>query len=76
MVPWAQKQANGDAVVWATLEGFFWFPRTLMDVEYLSYAYYDQPELVHAINTDLLEFNIGLVRRMQDRCIPTFIILA
>jgi len=76
MRPWAQRQARGEVVVWITLEGFFWFPRTLMDVEYLSYAYYDQPELVHAINTDLLEFNISLVRQMQDHCIPTFITLA
>ena len=43
MRPWAQRQAAGEAVVWATIEGFFWFPRTLMDIEKLSYAYYDEP---------------------------------
>ena len=76
MAPWADRQAKGDAVVWATFEGFFWFPRTLMNIERLSYAYYDQPELVHAMNHDLLEFNIGLVRRMRQICVPTFITLA
>ena len=30
MVPWATRQAEGNAVIWATVEGFFWFPRTLM----------------------------------------------
>ena len=65
MAPWAQKQKEGNAVVWATLEGFFWFPRTLMDIEKLSYAYYDQPELVHAMNSDLLEFNLSLVEKMR-----------
>ncbi|MCX6867477.1 MAG: hypothetical protein NTV46_14905 [Verrucomicrobia bacterium] len=76
MRPWAARQARGDAVVWATLEGFFWFPRTLMNIEQLSYAFYDQPELVHAINSDLVEFNIGLVRQMKKVCVPTFMTLA
>lgn len=76
MGPWAARQAEGEAVVWATLEGFFWFPRTLMNVERLGYAFYDQPELVHAMNADLLEFNLGLVRRMARVCVPTFMTLA
>ena len=76
MRPWGERQKRGEAVVWATLEGFFWFPRTLMDIEKLSYAFYDEPELVHAINGDLLEFNIGLVRRMAAVCPPTFMTLA
>jgi hypothetical protein len=76
MQPWAARQARGDAVVWATLEGFFWFPRTLMDIEKLSYAYFDQPELVHAMNSDLLAFNLRLVERMLKVCKPTFMTLA
>jgi hypothetical protein len=76
MCPWADRQARGDAVVWATLEGFFWFPRTLMNIERLSLAYYDQPELIHAINHDLTEFNLRLVHRMCDVCVPTFMTLA
>jgi hypothetical protein len=76
MRPWADRQRRGDAVVWATLEGFFWFPRTLMNIERLSYAFYDQPELVHAINRDLVEFNLRLVRQMTPVCVPTFMTLA
>jgi uroporphyrinogen-III decarboxylase len=76
MSAWYKRQQAGEVVVWATLEGFFWMPRTLMDVEFLSYAYYDQPELIHAINSDLLEFNIGLVRMMKKSCVPTFVTLA
>jgi len=76
MRPWAQRQVRGAAVVWATLEGFFWFPRTLMNIERLSYAFYDQPELIHAINHDLLEFNLHLVRQMATVCVPTFMTLA
>ena len=76
MRPWASRQARGEAVVWATLEGIFWFPRTLMNIEQLSYAFYDQPELIHAINHDLLEFNLGLIRQMEPGCLPTFMTLA
>ena len=35
-----------------------------MNIEGLSYAFEDQPELVHAINQDLIEFNLGLI----DKC--------
>jgi hypothetical protein len=76
MRPWARRQREGQAIVWATLEGFFWFPRTLMNIERLSYAFYDQPELIHAINSDLLEFNLGLIRQMDKACVPTFMTLA
>lgn len=76
MRPWAEKQKEGNVVVWATLEGFFWFPRTLMDIERLSYAYYDEPELVHKINDELLQFNLEIIERMEKVCIPTFITFA
>jgi hypothetical protein len=76
MRPWAARQKEGQAVVWATLEGFFWFPRTLMNIECLSYAFYDQPELVHAINQDLTEFNLDLIRNMSKSCTPVFMTLA
>src|SRR5512139_2181640 len=57
MRAWEGRQRQGDAVVWCTLEGFFWFPRTLMGFEKLMFAFPDQPELLHQINRDLLEFN-------------------
>jgi hypothetical protein len=76
MRPWAARQKEGQAVVWATLEGFFWFPRTLMNIEGLSYSFYDQPELVHTINHDLTEFNLGLIRQMSKSCTPVFMTLA
>ena len=76
MRPWAARQARGEAVVWATLEGWFWFPRTLLNIERLSYAFYDQPELVHAMNHDLTEFNLRLINQMSKVCVPTFMTLA
>jgi len=63
-------------VVWATLEGFFWFPRTLLGFERLMLAYHDQPELLHRINADLLVFNLRLLGQMAASCVPTFITIA
>ena len=77
MAPWAERQARGEAVVWCTLEGFFWFPRTLMGFEKLMFAFYDQPELLHRINSDLLEFNLRLLDQIaREGCVPTFMTIA
>ena len=76
MEPWFTRQAAGDAVVWITLEGFFWFPRTLMGFTKLMLAYYDQPELIHRINQDLLAFNLRLLDQIAQRGMPTFVTIA
>lgn len=76
MASWAERQARGEAVVWCTVEGFFWFPRTLMNFERLCLGFYDQPELIHRINADLLEFNLGLIDRFCEVCVPTFVTIA
>lgn len=76
MQPWAQRQSQGEAVVWATFEGFFWFPRTLMGFSKLMLAFVDQPELLHRINQDLVDYNLRLLDNMLDVCVPTFMTLA
>ena len=76
MRAWAGRQQRGEAVVWATFEGFFWFPRTLMGFEKLMFAFSDQPELLHQINRDLLEFNFRLFDGLRKECVPTFMTLA
>ncbi|MBN2506323.1 MAG: hypothetical protein JXQ71_06480 [Verrucomicrobia bacterium] len=76
LAPWAERQRRGEAVVWGTVEGFFWFPRTLMGFEKLMYAFSDQPDLLHAINGDLLAFNLELLDRMFEVCVPTFMTIA
>lgn len=76
MAPWAARQARGEAVVWATLEGFFWLPRTLLGVEHHFCAFYEQPELIHAINNDLAEYHLQTLRQMASVCTPVFITLA
>ena len=76
MAPWAARQARGEAVVWITLEGYFWFPRTLMGFTKISLALYDQPELIHRINADLTEFNLRILDRVERVCPPTFATIA
>jgi hypothetical protein len=76
MRPWADRQRRGEVVVWATFEGFFWFPRTLMNIERQMYAFYDQPELIHRMNQDLTDFHIRTLAKMSKVCVPTFMTLA
>jgi len=76
MRPWAVRQASGEAVVWVTLEGHFWFPRTLMGFTKVSLAFYDQPELIHRINQDLTEFNLRIVSQVAQVCVPTLVTIA
>lgn len=76
MAPWAERQAKGNAVVWATLEGFFWFARTLLGFDRMMLAYIEQPELLHRISQDLLDYNLSLLDKLEKNCPPTFITLA
>ncbi len=73
---WAPRHAAGDMAVWITLEGFFWFPRTLLGIERHLYAFYDHPELMHRINTDLLEFNLRVLDEFCRICTPEFMTFA
>lgn len=74
--PWLRRQAEGEAVVWITLEGFFWFPRTLMGFTRLMLAYYDQPQLIHQMNQDLLDFNLRILDQIDRMGRPTFMTVA
>jgi hypothetical protein len=76
MRAWAGLQREGQAVVWCTFEGFFWFPRTLMGFSPLMLACYDQPELIHEINRDLLACHLRLFEQMTRVCVPTFMTIA
>jgi hypothetical protein len=72
LAPWAVRQNRGDAVVWISLDGFFWFARTLLGIEGHLYAFYDQPELLHRINKDLARYHVGLLEQLSPICRPAF----
>lgn len=73
---WAERQKEGDCVIWFTLEGFFWFPRALLGIERHLYAFYDQPELMHRINTDLAEHHLLAIDALCEVCQPDFMTFA
>lgn len=52
-------------VVGNVAASFFGWPRSLMGVENLLLAYYDQPDLIHAINRQHLEF----IKLLYDRAL-------
>ena len=69
---WAIQQKQGDMIVWITLEGFFWFPRKLFGIEQHLYAFYDKPKVMHAMNQDLLEYNLRVLDQFSKICRPDF----
>jgi hypothetical protein len=73
---WAEEQQRGDAVVWVTLWGYFMFPRFLFGVEPHLFAFYDQPELMHRINTDLTDYHLRFLDELCAICTPDFMSFA
>jgi hypothetical protein len=73
---WACRQRDEGAILWFTLEGFFWYPRTLLGIENHLYAFYDQPELMHLINADLTAFNLRVIDEICAICKPDFMTFA
>jgi len=73
---WAEEQHRGEAVLWFTLEGFFWFPRTLFGIEQHLYAFYDQPEAMHCINADLAAYMLRIIDALCAVCRPDFMTFA
>ena len=58
----AFAQAQPDCPTWFSMDGFFWFPRTLFGIEGHLYAFYDEPELMLRINAVLKR-----TRRAKER---------
>lgn len=73
---WADEQKRGDVVLWFTVEGFFWFPRKLLGIERHLYSFYDQPDLIHRINTDLSEWILPIIDEVCSICKPDFMTFA
>lgn len=69
---WAEQQRRGELIVWISLDGFFWFPRSLFGIEKHLYAFYDAPDLMHRMNSDLLDFNLRVLDEFCSICVPDF----
>ncbi|HBC86068.1 MAG TPA: hypothetical protein DCZ94_03850 [Lentisphaeria bacterium] len=73
---WAPEHKRGDCVTWFTIEGFFWFPRTLFGIEEHFYAFYDHPELMHRMNRDLVEHQLKVIDKICKYTTPDFMTFA
>lgn len=73
---WAMEQEKGDSVLWFTVEGPFWFPRTLFGIEDHFYAYYDEPDLMHRMNRENTEWTLRIIDRLCEICTPDFMTFA
>ena len=69
-------QERGEVVIWITLEGFFWHPRVLFGIENHLYSFYDEPELMHKINSDMAEYSIYIIEEFSKILKPDFMTFA
>jgi uroporphyrinogen-III decarboxylase len=74
--PLLPKYEKGDFPLRVWLDGFFWYPRKLFGIEPHLFAFYDYPELMHAINEDLTDFNIRAVNALYEIMTPDIIGIA
>lgn len=72
----AARQASGEEVIWFSLDGFFWWAREVLGIEEHLYSLYDQPELLHRINTDLADYHASIIEEMCAICVPDFMTFA
>ncbi len=73
---WREDHDRGDFAAWITLEGFFWFPRTLFGIENHLYAFYDAPELMHRMNRDLTQYHLTCLDRILPLLRPEYMTFA
>ena len=74
LLAWSSMHKSGNLAIWFWLEGFFWFPRRLLGIERHLYTFYDDPELMHLINSDLLQYNLRMVKEISRYCTPSFLL--
>ena len=72
----AQSHALGERALWYTLEGGFWFPRTLFGIEGHFYSFFDEASLYHTILEDLCAFQLRVLERIYAVCTPEFMTFA
>ncbi len=68
-----EKHDKGDIIIRLWLDGFFWFPRTLFGIEKHFYAFYDYPQLMHKINSELADFNVKVIEELTKILVPDMI---
>jgi hypothetical protein len=76
LAKWQTIVQTGNSVIWATIDGFFWFPRALLGIEKHMYAFYDCPELIHQMNQDLVDYYLAQWQKFTTIATPAFMTFA
>lgn len=71
-----QAHEKGEIFVWMSLEGFFWFPRTMFGIENHLYSFFDYPELMKKMNEDLLNYNLYILEEFCSVLTPDYMTIA
>lgn len=71
-----EEHDRGDACIWVSYDGFFWFPRTLMGIENHLYSFYDYPELYHQMCSDTCDYIIAQLDEIFSVCTPEFFVIS
>ncbi|MCR4622799.1 MAG: hypothetical protein K5663_12040 [Clostridiales bacterium] len=74
MEEWKTDQSRN--IIWFSMDGGFWFPRTLFGIEAHLYSFYDEPELYHEILEDLGEYQLKVMDAIYSACTPVFMTIA
>ena len=61
------SRARGDTIHFFTVEGFFWYPRTMFGIENHLYSFYDYPELYHLMCDEYADWLIEVFRHVFSR---------
>jgi len=67
------RHDRGEVHVRLWLDGFFWFPRSLLGIENHFYAFYDMPWLVHRMNRELAEFDMKVMEEVFSVLTPDMV---
>lgn len=62
-----RTRRQGDTIHFFTVEGFFWYPRTLFGIENHLYSFYDYPELYHLICEEYSDWLISVFRHIFSK---------
>ena len=76
MTKWKEEHDNGEIPIWFSMDGGFWFPRTLLGIQGHLYAFYDEPDLYHRILEDLAAFQKTALEAIYSVCVPEFMTFA
>ncbi len=76
MEKYRTEKESGRSLLWITLEGPFWFPRTLFGIQEHLVAFYDHPDLMKRMNEDLADFSIQVIDAVCQYYVPDFVTFA